>query len=156
MAGIRLVTVTAVLVGLGLAMPSPARAQAVERPLPADAPQVVSLPPELDRVLRDYENGWSRRDARALADLFTEDGFVLRPGRPPARGRTAILAAYEGSGGPLTLRPYAYAIADSVGYVIGGFASRADAPDAGKFVLALRKHASGRWLIAADIDNGNS
>ena len=30
------------------------------------------------------------------------------------------------------------------------------APDVGKFVLTLRRAASGRWLIAADMDNGNS
>jgi hypothetical protein len=39
---------------------------------------------------------------------------------------------------------------------VGGFASNESQPDAGKFVLALRRDASGRWFIAADIDNGNS
>ncbi|MGI9174910.1 MAG: YybH family protein, partial [Rhodothermales bacterium] len=43
----------------------------------------ITLPPELDRVLRDYEQGWRDRDADALAALFTPDGFVLRAGHPP-------------------------------------------------------------------------
>jgi len=63
-----------------------------------DAPALaaVSLPTELDRVLRDYESAYARRDASALAELFAEDGFLLQPGRPPIQGRTAIAAALEG------------------------------------------------------------
>jgi hypothetical protein len=36
-------------------------------PLPS-----VTLPPELDRVLRDYEREWQARSAPALAALFTD------------------------------------------------------------------------------------
>ena len=115
----------------------------------------ITLPPAFDRVLRDYERAWQERDAVALASLFTPDGFVLRPGSPPVRGRDAIERAYTGSGGPLRLRALAYAHADSVGYIIGAF-SADGGRDAGKFVLPLRRGGDGRWLIAADIDNGNS
>ena len=118
--------------------------------------ELISLPDNVDRVLRDYEDAWAGRDAESLANLFTEDGFVLRPGRPLVKGRDAIREAYRTSGGSLVLRPYGYALADSVGYIVGGFAAREDAPDVGKFVLTLRRTASGRWLIAADMDNGNS
>ena len=116
----------------------------------------VTLPPAFDRVLRDYERAWQARDAAALAALFTPDGFVLRPGSPPVRGRGAIERAYAGSGGPLRLRALAYAYADSVGYIIGAFGASADGGDAGKFVLPLRRGVDGRWLIAADMDNGNT
>ena len=132
--------------------PAPARAQdTAAAPLPS-----VTLPPALDRVLRDYERAWTARDAQALAALFTTDGFVLRPGHPPVRGRDEIARAYAGAGGPLALRAMGYAVSDTVGYIIGAFAGRAGDPDAGKFVLAVRRDASGRWLIAADMDNGNS
>ena len=47
-------------------------------------------------------------------------------------------------------------VADSVGYIIGAFASQQGAVDIGKFVLTLRADPTGRWLIAADMDNGNS
>ena len=57
----------------------------------------ISLPSDLDRVLRDYEKAWAARDAVALAALFTEDGFVLQGGKPPVRGREAIRAAYDGT-----------------------------------------------------------
>jgi len=115
----------------------------------------VALPLPLDRVLRDYERAWRARDPAALAALFTEDGFVLSNGRLPIRGRDAIRTTYAEGGGPLVLRALAYATEGSVGYIIGAYASGQDAPDTGKFVLALRRASDGRWLIAADIDNAN-
>ncbi|HEU0079258.1 MAG TPA: DUF4440 domain-containing protein [Longimicrobiaceae bacterium] len=115
----------------------------------------VQLPPELDRVLRDYERAWQARDAAALAALFTDDGMVLGNGRPPARGSAAVRRAYAGQGGPLSLRAFAFAAGDTVGYIIGAFAEQAGQPDAGKFVLALRRTPGAPWRIAADIDNLN-
>ena len=115
----------------------------------------VDLPPDVERVLRDYERAWAGGDSRGLADLFSEDGFALRPGRPPVRGRAAILRIYENVGGNLALRPLDFVVSDSVGYIVGAFAAEPGDPDIGKFVLLLRRGPSGRWLIAADIDNGN-
>ena len=136
---------------LALALAVPLAAQDAPAPLPS-----VTLPPALDRVLRDYERAWEGRDPKGLAALFTEDGFVLRPGHPPVRGRAEIERVYAGAGGSLSLRALGYAVDDSAGYIVGAFAGRPGAPDAGKFVLALRRDASGKWLIAADMDNGNS
>jgi ketosteroid isomerase-like protein len=116
----------------------------------------VALPAPLARVLREYEAAWQRKDARALAALFAEDGFVLSNGVPAVRGREAIEGHYEGQGGPLSLRAFAYAVCESTGYVIGGFARQEGEPDIGKFTLALRKGPAGRWLIVSDMDNGNS
>jgi ketosteroid isomerase-like protein len=142
----------------GIALVVAALSGFAQTPPPADvAPQPsVVLPAELDRVLRDYETAWRARDAEALAKLFTEDGFVLSSGKPPVRGRAAIRAAYAKSGGPLALRAFAHSVDGSVGYIIGGYGGSKDEPDTGKFILALRKDAAGRWLIAADIDNSNS
>ena len=53
---------------------------------PASLPS-VTLPPELDRVLRDYETAWAAKDAARLAKLFAEDGYVLPGGSPPVKGR---------------------------------------------------------------------
>ena len=98
---------------------------------PAAEPS-VSLPPELARVLTDYEAAWSKRDAAALAGLFAEDGFVLPGGRPPVRGRAAIQKHYTGQGGPLSLRAIAYAAEGGVGYIIGGYTDTAGKPDIGR------------------------
>jgi len=143
-------TILVLAVSLGIASQAPAQAA----PAPAHLPS-ITLPPELDRVLRDYEKEWSGRSPSGLAGLFTEDGFVLQPGRQPVRGRAAITTAYEGSGGPLALRALAYATADTVGYIVGAYASTAGAPDIGKFILLVRRERGGVWRIAADMDNGN-
>ena len=116
----------------------------------------VKLPPELARVLADYEAAWQGKNASALAALFAEDGFVLSTGTPPVRGRAQIEQHYARSGGLLALRPLAFATDGSLGYIIGGFAQQKGGPDIGKFTLTLRKGADGRWLIMSDMDNGNS
>ncbi len=129
-------------------------AQGAGAPAPPFLPS-VTLPPELARVLTDYEAAWRAKDAAALARLFAEDGFVLMRDKPPVRGRAAIAAAYAGAGGSLSLRALAFAVSGDVGYVIGGYADEAGAPDDGKFTLTLKKDASGRWLIMSDMDNSN-
>jgi len=124
-------------------------------PGPAPLP-TVTLPSELDRVLRDYERAWRSGDAAALAALFAEDGFVLQGGRAPARGREAIRAAYTGQGGaPLRLRALSYSVADTVGYIIGAYGYGLDAGDQGKFTLTLRRPRGGAWLIFSDMDNAS-
>jgi ketosteroid isomerase-like protein len=119
------------------------------KPLPS-----VQLPPELDRVLRDYETAWRAHDPEALAAIFAEDGFVLTPTKPPARGRAAIREVYRNAGGPLALRALAFETNGPVGYIIGAFGRTEGGPDSGKFVLALRRVGE-RWLITADIDNSS-
>ena len=116
----------------------------------------VSMTAPLQRVLTDYEKAWSQKDAAALAQLFTADGFVLSSGAPMVRGRGAIRRAYTGAGGPLSLRAVAFATDGNIGYIIGAFADRPGAPDRGKFTLTLRRDPTGRWLIMSDMDNGNS
>lgn len=120
-------------------------------PLPA-----VTLPPELDRVLRDYQRAWRAGDEGALAELFTEDGFVpTREGW--TRGRGAIRTAYADASGGLALRAHAFALSDTVGYIVGAYSYGDGRPGSGggKFLLALRRQPGGPWLIAADLDNAN-
>jgi len=119
------------------------------------AEPTVELPPELARVLVDYETAWAARDAKALSALFAEDGFVLPGGQPPVRGRAAIERYYQGHGGPLSLRAIAYASDGSVGYILGGYTSEKGKEDDGKFTLTLRKDAGGKWWILSDMDNSN-
>ena len=142
-------------IALLVSVTATAAAQDRDDPAAAVMPS-VQLPPALDRVLRDYERAWRQSDAGALAALFAPDGFVLSPGRIPVRGGAAIEEKYRESGGALALRALAFATADSVGYIIGAFAREEGAADIGKFVLTLRTDPTGRWLIAADMDNGNT
>ncbi|HET8712100.1 MAG TPA: nuclear transport factor 2 family protein [Gemmatimonadales bacterium] len=120
---------------------------------PASLPS-VTLPPELDRVLREYEKNWRAGDENGLAALFTTDGFV--PSNTGfVRGRDAIVAQYKDQQGELNLRAHAYAMSDTVGYIVGAYGFGTDGADRGKFVLALRRARGGPWLIAADIDQFN-
>ena len=122
---------------------------------PADAapPAAVALPPELDRVLRDYERAWRAGDGAAVAALFTDDGFAVQSGSPLARGPAAIAGNISGPGGALQLSAYAFSVSGSVGYIVGGFRYPDTTGPGGRFVLALRQGADGRWRIAADLDN---
>lgn len=141
------------LILLFFALPAPsllAQQPPVSRP---DSLPSIVLPPEMDRVLRDYERAWQAKDTQALVALFVPDGFVMQPQRPPIRGHAGLTQAYQGSGGPLYLRPLAFAQSDTVGYIIGAFRFKPVGGDAGKFILALRRTPGNRWLIAADMDN---
>lgn len=115
----------------------------------------IVLPADLARVLTDYEAAWRAGDAAALANLFTEDGFVLGNGEGPVKGRAAIQKLYTGNGSPLSLRAFAYAANGDTGYIIGGYGREQGKPDDGKFTLTLRKAGDGRWLIVSDMDNSN-
>ncbi len=138
-----------------LAVPLSAQTPQPAPTVSADPLPSVTLPAGLDQVLRNYERVWRANDIHGLVSLFTDDGFVLQPGRAPARGRSALTNIYGGqAGGMLRLRALAYAAADTVGYIIGAY-GYGDAPgDQGKFTLTLRR-VGGRWLIASDMDNGN-
>lgn len=131
-----------------------ATSAAGQQETPAGEPS-VKLPPDLARVLTDYEAAWAQRDAAALARLFAEDGFVLPNGGTPVRGRAAIQKHYTGHGGPLALRAFAYTAEGGVGYILGGYTDMAGKPDTGKFTLTLKKGSDGRWLIMSDMDNSN-
>ena len=134
---------------------SPAAAQTSSAPSP-ELPS-VTLPAELDRVLRDYERAWKAGDAPALAALFAADGFILQNGRAPVRGRTAIARAYAGqAGGALRLRALGYATADTVGYIVGAYGYGDTPGDMGKYTLTLRRSRGGAWEIFSDMDNGNA
>jgi ketosteroid isomerase-like protein len=131
------------------------RAEAGEAATAIAGEASVSLPPELARVLTDYEAGWKTGNAAALASLFTEDGFVLSNGQPPTKGRAAIQKLYTRNGSPLSLRAFAFATHGDTGYIIGGYSGESGKPDDGKFTLTLRKAQDGRWLIVSDMDNSN-
>ena len=116
-------------------------------------PPTVALPAPLDRVLRDYERAWRAGDGAALAALFTDDGFAVQSGSPLAQGRAAIARNISGPGGALQLSAYAFSVSGNVGYIVGGFRYPDTTGPGGRFVLALRQGADGRWRIAADLDN---
>ncbi|MBO6620622.1 MAG: nuclear transport factor 2 family protein [Balneola sp.] len=116
----------------------------------------VELPEDLQQVLTNYETHWKNSDAKALASLFTEDGFILRPGHDLVKGRENIQTSYENvGGGDLVLRAYDYSVQGNLAYIIGGYTYGSRVKDMGKYTLTLKK-INGNWLIHSDMDNGNS
>jgi len=114
----------------------------------------VELPKELQFVLDNYEKHWTAFDAASLASLFTEDGFILRPGHDPVKGKAEIEKAYEGAGGNLYLWAYDYSVEGDTGFIIGGYSGKEGMKPWGKFTLTL-KRVEGKWMIHSDMDNGN-
>lgn len=149
---------TLVIIALGFMLAiGPAFGQSSAEPVASAELPDVALPPQLDRVLRDYERAWRAGDAAALASLFSEDGFVLQSNRPPIRGRSAIQAAYRGQGGgSLRLRALAFSTGGMTGYIIGAYGYGSTLGDAGKFTLTLRRTPGEPWFIFSDMDNRNA
>jgi ketosteroid isomerase-like protein len=145
-----------VILGLIL-VAAPLFGQSVPQPITSTQLPSVTLPPDLDRVLRDYERAWRAGDSAALASLFANDGLVLQSNRPPVRGRSAIEAAYEGQGGgALRLRALAFAKGDTIGYIIGAYRYGHASDAAGKFTLTLHRAPGVSWLIFSVMDNLNT
>jgi hypothetical protein len=152
MLGVSALAMTAGVLPEGYRNGPGARVTRQQMPAPPPLPS-VTLPAELDRVLRDYEKHWKASNGEALSALFTDDGFINRNGW--IRGRDAIRQAYQRSGGDLRLRAIGYAAGDTVGYIVGGYRYGEATQDGGKFVLALRRAPRGEWRIAADLDAAN-
>ncbi|HFF3760379.1 DUF4440 domain-containing protein [Stenotrophomonas forensis] len=147
----------AVIFCSALLLATPAIARDAEGAKPAPPLPDATLPAPLDRVLRDYEQAWRKGDAKALAGLFAEDGFILQSNQAPVRGRSAIEAAYYGqSGSRLRLRALAHAVEGNVGYIIGAYTFGNNVGDTGKFTLTLKRVGDGPWMIFSDMDNSNA
>jgi hypothetical protein len=156
MVRLSLVALSLATIMAGSAVIVPGSYRGISQGTPPQAPAplpTVTLPPELDRILRDYEKHWKANDGKALSELFTEDGFINRNGW--IRGRDAIRQAYARSGGDLRLRALGYAAGDTVGYIVGGYRYGEATTDGGKFILTLRRAPQGVWKIAADLDAAN-
>ena len=99
-----------------------------------------------------------RGDARAVADLYTENAQVIAPGAPVARGRSAIAAAWQKaidagvkdlkldtahveSGGDLACETGTVRLVDKDGAVTEG-----------RYVVTW-KRTSGKWKLHRDIWN---
>lgn len=148
---------TRIILAIALARAAGLAPAMAQQPAPARSPEVVpsaiALPPSLNRVLRDYERAWRDGNGPGLAALFTDDGFAVQSGSPIRRGRVAIAPGITRPGGALQLRAHASSVSDTVGDIVGGYRYPQSTGPGGRFVLAPRMGAGGRWHIAANLDN---
>ena len=109
----------------------------------------VTLPADLDRVLREFERAWPARDNKiALSELFTDDG-IFRYADDWVRGRPAIRMMLVGEATPLRMRAQEFEADDLLGHVAGAYGEYRDATwvDLGRYVLALRRTKGAPWRI---------
>jgi len=107
---------------------------------------------------RAFIGAFLRGDARAVADLYTENAEVIAPGAPVAKGRAAIAAAWQKSidAGVKDLRldtaevESAGDLACETGVV--RIVGRDGAATEGRYVVVW-KRANGRWRLHRDIWN---
>jgi uncharacterized protein (TIGR02246 family) len=108
---------------------------------------------------RAFIAAFLRGDARAVADLYTEDAQVIAPGAPVARGRSAIAAAWQKSIDSgvkdLTLNT---ADVDSSGDLacetgIVRLVAKSGAVTEGRYIVVW-KRTNGKWQLHRDIWNG--
>lgn len=109
----------------------------------------VTLPPELDRLLRDREKV---SGAPPVGDVFTEDAIILQfqEGRW-WKGHERINRFINNLSPGLKFIPRGYAADGSSGYIAGGVRVDASEADNLNFLLGIRKRADGRWQIASEM-----
>jgi len=112
---------------------------------------LVTLPNDLDQLLRDFERNWQLPDNKmALANQFTDSG-MFQYADDWLRGRPAIRMMLLGHGGALRLRAQAFAVEERSGHVAGAYGFYRDTVwvDQGRFLLVLQRARGAPWRIAA-------
>jgi uncharacterized protein (TIGR02246 family) len=107
---------------------------------------------------RAFIAAFLRGDARAVADLYTEDAQVIAPGAPVAKGRAAIAAAWQKSIDTgvkdLTLDTAEVESSADLAAETGTvrLVARDGAVTAGRYVVVW-KRSDGAWKLHRDIWN---
>ena len=122
-----------------------------------------------EQAIRGQVDQWLKlvkaKDAAAIAKLYTDDGAVMPPNAPAAKGRDAIQQTWAGMMGTpgfdLTFSPEQIIVSSSGDMALDrGTYRLAVAPhgtaqtDTGKYVVVWRKIGS-EWKAAADIFNSD-
>lgn len=112
----------------------------------------VELPAELNRLLADRAARWN--DAKALAELYTEDAYVLDSDGPTwLRGREDVAGYLSGLFARAhSVTPVAFGIDGAAGHIVGYY-TRPDGASTryfGHVQLSVRKGSDGTWRIAAE------
>lgn len=112
---------------------------------------VVSLPADIDSVLRSFERNWQAPDNKmALAAQFTASG-LFQYADDWLRGASAIRMMLLGSGGALRFRAQAFGSEGRMAHVSGMYGFYRDSTwiDQGRFLFVLHRPRQGAWLIEA-------
>ena len=116
-----------------------------------EPPATVALPPELARLLDERRTRWN--DAEALAQLFTEDSYVLATGPTWIRGRDAVAQHLASRFAvALTITPIAYDVSGSRGHIVAYYTGESGGRQQyyGQALLVVERGDDGAWRIAAE------
>ncbi|GAB4372524.1 MAG: hypothetical protein Kow0042_15890 [Calditrichia bacterium] len=112
-----------------------------------------------------FSAAYNRQDAKAIADLYTENGRVLPPFSKMVRGRAAIIKSNEAEFAMgfsnLQLSTVSVDVQGDIAHEIGKYTinlpPRGDEvmKDHGKYLAVWKKQSDGSWLMDIDIWNSS-
>jgi uncharacterized protein (TIGR02246 family) len=114
-----------------------------------------------------YQAAESTQDAAAIAKLYSPDGVEMPPNAPAAKGRAAIEAFHKAFAQQfmlhgMTITPAETKVHGDYAYDIGTYTQAlmpmkggAVVDDHGKYVVLLKKDASGNWWVTHAIYNSD-
>jgi uncharacterized protein (TIGR02246 family) len=114
-----------------------------------------------------YQAAALAQDAAAIAKLFTPDGIEMPPNAPLQKGRAAIEAYHKNLASQVmvhgvTIKPTETHVLGDVAYEVGTYTQNLmpmkggkTTDDKGKYVVLLKKDASGAWLLTHSIYNSD-
>ena len=119
------------------------------------------------KIRTAYQTAAGSQDAAAIAKLYAPDGVEMPPNAPAAKGRAAIEAFHKAFGQQfmmhgMTITSGELKVHGDFAYDIGTYKQMLMAmkgggmiDDNGKYVVLLKKDASGNWWISHSIYNSD-
>jgi uncharacterized protein (TIGR02246 family) len=119
------------------------------------------------KVRTAYQTAAGTQDGAAIAKLYTPDGVEMPPNGPAVKGRAAIEAFHKAFGQQfmmhgMTITPGETKVHGDYAYDIGTYKQGlmpmkggAVVDDQGKYVVLLKKDASGAWWVTHAIYNSD-
>ncbi|HEV8334514.1 MAG TPA: DUF4440 domain-containing protein [Steroidobacteraceae bacterium] len=120
----------------------------------------------IDATRNAYAAAWRAADVKQIAELYTENAFVLYPNQPAISGRSAIVDYFKGFFGEFPENEFELVSSEIV--IAGSWAfdrgtyrwkgtprSGAVVEDNGKYLVVLLRGDDGKWRVARDMDNSD-
>ena len=133
----------------------------------ASAQQKSTDDAAIAKVRTAFQTAAGTQDGAAIAKLFTPDGVEMPPNAPAAKGRAAIEGFHTAFGKQwmmhgMTITATETKVAGDVAYEVGTYkqglmpqSGGAVFNDTGKYIVLLKKDASGNWWITHAIYNSD-
>ena len=120
----------------------------------------------IDATRNAYAAAWRTANIEQIAELYTEDAFVLYPNQPAVSGRSAVVDYFKGFFGEFPKNDFELISSEIV--ITGPWAfdrgvyrwkgtprKGAAVEDNGKYLVVLKRGDDGKWRVARDMDNSD-